>query len=265
MADDTTTEAPVETGGQVIQGVAVDDQGQAIPQPATTEPAEAEQPTDESAEPAGQPDEPEQEPEATEPSDEEQLTKFAETKGLKLDSDNAKKAAKMAMEAEKRMHQATKRSSELEKAASVTDNEIDPNATPEQRDYTKSRNLELRMDISDWKRTNPDKLDAESDMVKVLSDPVKKAMVHEGYLSLDDVYAIAKAGNTDAVKSQGKREALQNLAHKQQAAVPRGNAVNPSGMGAESITPQNVDRLVGQHDLAWFEKNRDAINQAMAG
>jgi hypothetical protein len=33
-----------------------------------------------------------------------------------------------------------------------------------------------------------------------------------------------KSGGVAAVKSQGKREALESLAHKQQAAVPTGSA-----------------------------------------
>jgi hypothetical protein len=36
--------------------------------------------------------------------------------------------------------------------------------------------------------------------------------------------AVMKSGGVAAVKSQGKREALSDLAHKQQAAVPTGNA-----------------------------------------
>lgn len=262
MAEETTTEAPAETGEQTIQGVTVDDQGMAVSEPETTEPAEAVQETTE-------PEQKETQAEA-EPSDEEQLTKFAETKGLTLDSDNAKKAAKMAMEAEKRMHQATSKASELEKVARITDEQVPEGATPQEVDNLRVRNLELKLDIQSWK-SNPDnksKLAYEQEMVKVLADPIKKQLVQGGYLSLDDVYNIARGGDASVdanLKSEGKREALESLAHKQQVAVPTGNAVNPQGGGNAKITPQNVDRLVGQNDVTWYQEHLDEINAAMAG
>lgn len=258
---ETTTEAPEATGGDVINGVQVDDQGMAVPQPEATEQAEAVTETTEQPEPKAE----EKTETKDEPSDEEQLAKFAESKGLTLDSDNAKKAAKMAMEAERNMHKATKKASELEKATNITENDISPEATPQEKDGWRVRNLELKMDIRQWKQDNPDKLQYEDAMVKVLSDPTKKQLVQAGYLNLDDVYSIAMAGNTDTVRSQGKREALESLAQKQQAAVPTGHAVNSSQTNSEQITPQNVDRLVASHDQAWFEKHYDKINRAMAG
>lgn len=256
MEDMTTTEAPVEAGEiQNINGVAIDDQGMAISQPDETEPAAAETTTVES----------EEKTEATsEPSEDEQLAKFAATKGLELDSDNAKKAAKMAMNAEKLMHNKANKVSELERVAKITEEQIPADFTPQQVDTVRMRNLELKFDIQQWKTNNPDKLELESEMVKIVSDPTKRQLVQEGYLSLDDVYSMARGSNVDAVKSQGKREALESLAHKQQAAVPTGNAVN-SSMTTNTITSQNVDKMVATHDLNWFIKNQDAINRAMAG
>ena len=87
------------------------------------------------------------------------------------------------------------------------------------------------MEVQSWKMSNQDKLALEPEMIKVLSDPAKKAMLQEGYLTLDDVYKLAKADapdNTAAVKSQAKQETLQALAHKQQAAVPTGHATTAS-------------------------------------
>lgn len=270
MDEETTTDAPAETGGQTIHGIQVDDQGQAIPEPEPTDQAEAGQETTEPEESG------EQEQKAAEtqlkskkelPADEyrEQLNGWADKKGLKLDSDNAIKLAEMAFESEQRMHSATKRASELEKTTSITDEDLDPNATPEERDNVRVRNLELKMDIRQWKMDNSDKLQHEADMVKLLQDPVKKQLVQAGYLSLDDVYKISVGDDTAAVKSQGGREALESLAQKQQAAVPRGNAVNGSEMGSSRITSQNVDQLVAQNDQKWFESHYKEINEAMAG
>jgi uncharacterized protein YbaP (TraB family) len=105
MEETTTTNAPVDTGEvQTIQGIAIDDQGQAISQPEDTDQAQAAVETTET----------ENTQEATsEPSEDEQLTKFAAAKGVTLDSDNAKKLAKMAMNAEKAMHSKATRASEL--------------------------------------------------------------------------------------------------------------------------------------------------------
>lgn len=263
MDEETTTDAPAETGGQTIHGVQVDDQGMAVPEPETEDQAEAGQETTE----VEKSTEPEQQAEQTTgPSEEEeQLAKFAQSKGLELDSDSAKKAAKMAMEAEKRMHTATKRASELEKTTSITDEDLDPNASPEDRDNARIRNVELKMDIRQWKMDNPSKLQHEADMVKLLQDPVKKQLVQAGYLTLDDVYKMSVGDDTAAVKSQGGREALETLAQKQQAAVPRGNAVNGSVMSSGRITSQNVDQLVAQNDQKWFEAHYKEINEAMAG
>lgn len=259
MDDDTTTSAPEGAGGiETIQGVAVNADGMAIPQPEDSEPAQAEPEATTTAE---------QEPEraSSEPSTDDQLAKFAESKGLELDSENARKAAKMAMNAERAMHEKAQKASELERAAKISDDQVAPDATPEQRDNVRVRNLELLFEAQQWKQTNPDKAQYENAMVEVLNDPTKRALVQEGYLSLDDVYNIARGGDLDAVKSEAKKQTLTELAQKQQAAVPTGNAVTNAGGASTKITPQNVDRLVAQNDQKWFEANYDAINQAMAG
>ena len=105
MEETTTTYEPVESGEvQSINGVPIDDQGMAISQLEDQEQSSAAEATNA----------PEEKTKAatSEPSDDEQLTRFAESKGLVLDSDNAKKAAKMAMNAEKLMHNKSNRASE---------------------------------------------------------------------------------------------------------------------------------------------------------
>lgn len=273
MDEDTTTGASADTSGgnepQRINGVAIDDQGMAIPEPEAAEEAPAATEDTETPEQAEAEEAPaEREEPATDGGDDAELATWADNKGLKLDSDNAVKAAKMAREAERAMHKAAGKASELEKAANITEEQVPQDATPEQRDNVRVRNLELRYEIGEWKRANPDKLNQEAGMVEVLSDPTKRALVQEGYLSLNDVYAIAKssASSDDSLKSQGKREALEALAHKQQAAVPAGKAVNGVPSASESkITPQNVEQMVASHDQAWFESHYKEINAAMAG
>lgn len=264
MDESTTTDAPVAEGGsEVIQGVPVDSEGRAVTesQPEPTEPAEAATDQTETSQDAPKDEEPA-------PAD-NSTVEWLKKKGVDPNSPEAiEKVAEMARNAEKAMHEKAQKASELEKSTRITEEQYPADATPEQVERINVRNLELRLDIKDWKQNNPDKLAHEAEMIKVLSDPIKKEMVQSGYLSLDDVYAMAVGSNPDTlanVKSQGKKEALETLAQKQQAAVPVGNAVRSSVSGDTKITPQNVDQLVAKNDLAWFKANQEAINQAMAG
>lgn len=260
MDAETTTDAPVESGEvQTINGVAIDDQGMAVvaSEPDETESAEA---VEETTEPE------EKEAEATsEPSEDEQLTKFAETKGLTLDSDNAKKAAKMAMNAEKQMHAKSQRASELEKTmGQMSDQSAEQvaQATGENPEVLKRlQRMEVKDSIREFWDSNPDAKAYEADMAKIA---VESGLYGSPEAILKASYAMAVSQNPTALKSQGKREALESLAHKQQAAVPRGNAVN-SGASSAAITPQNVDKLVGENNLEWFQSHQEEINRAMAG
>ncbi len=251
---DTTTEAPAESGA-TINDIPVDDQGMAVAEPDETEQAAAvEETTTE-----------EKEAEATdEPSDDEQLAKFAETKGLELDSDNAKKAAKMAMNAEKQMHAKSQRASELEKtmgAMSDTSATQVAEATGQNPELLKAvQRLQVKDSIREFWDNNPEARAYESEMAEIASTA---GIYGTPEAILKASYAMAVSGNTDTIKSQGKREGLESLAHKQQAAVPRGNAVNTSG-SSTTITPQNVDALVAQNDQAWFVAHYDEINKVMA-
>lgn len=257
----TTTVADESAGTQTVQGIAVDDQGQAIPQAEdTSEQTAAVEPTTETEgneEAASEPSEPV-----------DDTSEWLKKKGIDpTDPEAITKLAKAGREAEQLMHKATVQRSELEKVAKITDEQVKADATPEQRENVRLRNLELRTDIQDWKLRNQDKMTYEPQMVKVLSDPNKRLLVQEGYLSLDDVYSMARGSTTDeaSIKSQGAREALQKVAQNQQAQSPRGNATNTATMSSVRITPQNVDQMVGSHDQKWYMAHRDEINKAMAG
>jgi len=259
MDDKTTTDAPVEPGEvQTINGIAIDDQGMAISEPdETTESNSAVETTSETEQEAVEANQ--------EPSEEdEQLTKFAETKGLTLDSDNARKAAKMAMNAEKLMHSKANKASELERTmGQMSDDSASQVAQATGQDPEVLKRLQ-RMEVKDSIREfwdgNPDAKQYESEMAKIA---VESGLYGSPEAILKASYAMAVAGNTDTIKSQGKREGLESLAHKQQAAVPRGNAVT-SGASSEAITPQNVDYLVGKNDMSWYMSHRDEINKVMA-
>lgn len=198
----------------------------------------------------------------SEPSEDEQLDSWAQNKGLQLDSDNARKAAKMAREAERAMHAKGQRASELEKSLTQTSDsvaeEVAQSTGQDPELIRRLQRVEVRDTVRDFYDQNPDARELETEMIEELGRRPHLAG------DLDALYAVVKSKNLDAVKSQVKRETLQTLAQKQQAAVPTGNAVN-SAAAAVRITPQNVDELVARNDLNWYRKNIDAINRAMAG
>jgi hypothetical protein len=216
MEEQTTTEAPVETGVEQTQPV---ESEQAT---AATQTTETETQTES--------------PEATEgeSSEEDALAKFAKAKGLELDSDNAKKAAKMAMEAEKRMHSATGRATELEKTMSTMSDESAQQvaqATGQDPEVLKRlQRMEVKDSIRDFWETHPDAKQYEKEMAKIA---VESGLSGSADAILKAAYAMAVANNQGAVKSQGKREALESLAHKQQAAVPTGSATNAGTLPKE--------------------------------
>ena len=264
MDEETTTEAPVESGAiQNINGIAIDEQGMAIAEPETAEPAEAVTTTTEPEVQTVEATEPLTETEVS--TEDEQLKKFAEAKGLELDSDNAKKAAKMAMNAERLMHDKTKRASELERTMStMSDSSAEQVASITGQDpevLKRLQRMEVKNSISEFWDSNPNAKQYESEMAEIATTA---GLYGSPEAILKASYAIAVSNNTDALKSQGKQEALRSLAQKQQAAVPTGNAVN-SSMTSQTITPQNVSQMIDSHDQNWFEQNYDAINKAMRG
>lgn len=212
MDEDTTIVQDVtETGAQEAQPVPQNDT-EATDVQDVVEPSETQQDATETQ---------------SAPEVDDKLTKYAQSQGIDLDSPSAIKAARIAMSAQSEATKNYQKAQELEKATNITQEQIPVDATQQERENVRIRNLELQLSIQGWKASNPEKVALESEMVKVLSDPNKKLLVQEGYLSLDDVYSIAKANapdNSAEIKSQAKQDTLRNLAQKQQAAVPTGNA-----------------------------------------
>jgi hypothetical protein len=205
MEEDTTTSAATDTGAETAQPV----------EDATTEAvdnteASTEQQTDET--------------QASADDEDAQLAEWAKNKGLELDSDNARKVAKIAREAEKDFHSKRQKASELEKATeTISDETAEASAQATGQDpelLKRLQRVEVREAVRDfWNQPDIDRA-YEPAMIELLKT--------KPYLAgdLDALYATAvmKSGGVAAVKSQGKREALTDLAHKQQAAVPTGSA-----------------------------------------
>lgn len=274
MADNTITDSVAGESGdttavappQVINGVAVDDQGQALVAP--------EEPDNNDAAVDTTTEEPQTEEQTAAGADEalpevdDKLRKYAESNGIELDSPGAIKAAQIAQKAQAEATRNYQKASELEKNAAITQQDLPDEATTQDVENARLRNLELQIAANSWKNANPDKLAYEAAMADIIvNDPQKRQMLQAGWISYDDLYALArvKSGSDESLKAQGATDALESLAHKQQATVPRGNAVSSSPSGEPAITPQNVDSLVAQHDLKWFADHQTEINRAMAG
>lgn len=265
MEDDTTTgAAPVDDGGQatqMINGIAVDDQGMAIPAPDDT----AEQ-TATAAETTSEQDETEttEGAETAQPEIDKSLQKYAESQGLELDSPNAIKAAKIAMKNQSEVTRNHQRASELEKSMGQMSDESAEQvaqATGENPELLKRlQRVEIKNSLNDFWDSNPDARQYETQMSEIAQTA---GLYGSPEAILKAAYAQAKLNDSTNLKTP--KETLENLRDKMQAATPRGNAVNGSPVPQEKITPQNVDKLVGQNNLDWFMKNQDAINRAMAG
>lgn len=260
MDEGTTTDAAVSTGA-TIQGIPVDDQGRAIPdtvaQPEEPAPAEAVQETTE------QPEEQAEAP-ADEPSEkDDELDSWAKNKGLELDSDNAIKAAKIARDAERFAHSKSQKASELEKTMTEMSDasaEQVAQATGENPEVLKRvQRMEVRDSIREFWDSNPDARQYQEKMAQIAVD---SGLYGTPEAILKASYAIARSQDIDAVKSQAKRETLESLAHKQQAAVPTGNAVT-NGTSSSQITPQNVDQMVANMSSEEYRRRLPEINAAI--
>jgi len=269
MEEQTTTNSVAQeaTGVQHVNGVAIDDQGMAIAatddgtQPeAATEEAGSHTEESDSANDSGEVDNTSQSNTSSQPVDDE-LTKWAQAKGLELASDSEIKLAKMARESEKAMHSAkSEAKSVLQEEAMRVNDSADPIAE-------KLASLEAKVAISDFYNANPDARAYDEKMGEALAnDPALLEYVRStGNISA--VYGIVKsqdsAKDAESFKKEGGREALTQLASKQQAAAVKGSAVNSAPSSSEKITPQNVDALIGQNGQQWYMAHRDEINRVM--
>lgn len=254
MEDTTTTDTPVDSGAH-INGIQVDDQGMAVAEPEDTEPVEAVTTSEEPTQEAPQEEEP-----TAEPAEENSNATWLKNKGIDPSSPEAiEKVADMARNAEKAMHSKAQKASELEKAL---DQGILQEATDTGFDDESKLDLariKTRLSVRDFFDSNPEAKPLEQAMIKELATKPHLAG------DLESLYANAVVKSGKSLKSQGKREALESLAHTQIAAVPKGNAVTGAFSSTSTITPQNVDQMVSQMSVQEYQKRLPEINAAMAG
>lgn len=243
--------AAVTTEHNADQVITTDAQGTPVMEPVTSQAQDASEAVSEEAEA------PAEAPQAETQADD--VSEWAEKKGLPLD--DPVKLAKMYRDAEKRMHEATEKARELE-TASVAQVPVDYTGNPEIDTLAQSVNtLLVQNKVRDFFSDNPDARQFESKMAEIVTERPHL----QG--DLDALYALARNDpNREAeLREAGGKEALTNLAQKQQQVPPAAGATNSGSFASQTITPQNVYQLVDSNDQAWFEKNHDAISKAMSG
>lgn len=210
MEETTTTVETPDAGAQ-----------EALPAEAATPTAEVQatvEPSDES-----------QGGETPVPEVDEKLQSFAKGQGiddLSSLSDRELKLLKVARDNQAEFQRNRQKATELEKNLVSTSDDIAEDvaqATGQDPELIKRlQRIEVKESVRDFWDSNPQARALEPQMVEILAQKPHLAG------DLESLYAAAlvKSGGIDAVKSQGKREALTNLAQKQQATAPIGNATN---------------------------------------
>lgn len=204
---------------------------QALDAQPVEQPAEADTtPTNEPTE--GVDETPEAADDVTTPDDEFDYDTWLEKKGIDPSTPEGKAAiAKSWRAMEQKMHQTTQSASELTKSIQDT-----PTADGDLQAEVKQ--LKLGLQARQWMDSNNITQQQDLAMGQFLTDnPQKAMMLNYGLLTFDDVFAMSGASrvDADAMKAQGKKEALQSLASKQAAVAPRGNA--SAGTAAPSEDP----------------------------
>lgn len=252
MEEQTTTEPVEQTTGGSIHGVAVDTEGRALPEPeGTTEEAgsqTSEPVQEEKSEGTGEID--------NQPSQDD-LTKWAANKGIEVTTDAERKLAEMARNSEKAMHTKASEVSQLQKAVVPEPSVNEPGYDALAQEVQQMR---LEQNVRNFYQDHPD----AKEMDGQLAELVEKRPHLAG--DLEALYAVAKLDNlnqqTDAIKKDGGREALENLAGKQRAAVPVASATS-GRVDANRITAENVDRLIAQNGHSWYMDNVKEINAVL--
>jgi hypothetical protein len=159
---------------------------------------------------------------------------WLQSKGLEPDSEAAKKAAQMAYNSEKLMSKATAEASELKRSLTQPtqpQDGVDPVMGEFIQDYRRDKL------IRNFTEANPGWKQHEPVMDKLLREVVntsyggytRSQLVNAGFMTLDDVYAIAKGStpvDTTQIKTQAQQEVLQTLANTQRAGGGNAQASN---------------------------------------
>lgn len=191
--------------------------------------------------------------------DGDDIQSWAEKKGLPLE--DPVKMASMYREAEKKMHEATLKAREYNTAVMdqplidyTGDSAVDQLAV-------QVNQLTIQNKVNSFWESTPEAREFEGKMAEIV---VQRPHLQN---DLDALYALARNDPTREadLKREGGREALTNLAQKQQAVPPLAAATNAGSYESNIISNQNVYELIDRNDQEWFQKNYSAINKAISG
>lgn len=231
MEEPTTTVDPVETGADAA--LPVQDAPVAADATTTVEPSESLE--------GGV--------EAPVPEVDDKLQRFAKGQGIDNISelsDREKALLKSAYDSKADRDRLSSKTSELEKSFVAQSDEaaeqIAESTGQDPETIKRLQRIEIKEAVRDFWDENPDARQYESEMIKLVAERPHLAG------DLDALYATAvvKSGGLDAVKSLGKREALTNLAQKQQATAPIGNATNSGAPKAKPFKELSIAEMEAQ-------------------
>lgn len=184
--------------------------------------------------------------------DDEKLASFAKGQGIEDLSDltdRERSLLKSAYDNQAEFQRNRQKVSELEKnLGSASDDYAEQVAQQTGQDPELLKRLQ-RVEVKEAVRDFWNTPDANGNMPDRSLEPAMVELLNDKpHLAgdLDSLYATAmvKSGKFAAAKSQGKREALESLAQKQQAAVPTGNATNSSATpGAKPFEEMSIKEM----------------------
>ena len=224
MDDETTTngsapQAQVETPAQPTE---------VVDTPAAVEPPET--PADPSDEPAT----PAQVEDGN--TDDFDFNAWLEKKGIDpATPEGREQIAKSWRGMEQKMHKTTQQASEFEKQVNAQPINVDTDNALLQQMAEEQANLKTALAIRDWKTANNITDEQDQKLGEYVTANQDKAWLYKnGYLSLNDLYAMSGIGkiDTSSVKQQGKQEALEQLANKQRATAVASAAASPAAPSA---------------------------------
>jgi hypothetical protein len=174
----------------------------------------------------------------------EKLISFAKGQGIDDLSDltaREKALLKSAYDSKADRDRVASKTSELEKTFVEASNEESlqiAQDTGQNPELIKTvRQLQVKSAMNEFFGNNPE--------AREYSDTMRDIALEKGIGDLDALYAMAvvRTGGLDKVKSQGKREALTNLAHKQQATAPIGNATTSTPPKEKPFTELSIAEM----------------------
>lgn len=197
----------------------------------------------------------------TEPSEGDDLSKWAESKGINLeDPESVQKLAKSYREAEKKLHETTQTKSELEKQLVPADGV--PQYTPDGNldVYSEVQNVKTQLNLQNFYMENPEARSYDEKMAQIALEKPELGLYAKNSGDFSVLLAMAKQGDE---RREGGREALERLADKQRAAVAQPAATVPTS-SQPKITRALMQEKLQQGDTKWFDDNQSTINSMIA-